>query len=30
MPMQDEELLETREDRHVVHVHTYSVLTDIA
>ncbi|KYZ74988.1 hypothetical protein AXX12_15525 [Anaerosporomusa subterranea] len=30
MSMQDEELLETREDRHAVHVHTYSTLTDVA
>lgn len=30
MPTQDDDLLETREDRHLVHVHTYNVLTDIS
>lgn len=30
MPIYDDELLDTREDRHMVHVHAYSVLTDIA
>ena len=30
MPDLDDEMLETREDRHMVHVHTYSVLSNVA